>query len=45
MKWVVRIADDAKTFIDGLPAKARDQISRSITDMEHDPFRDDVKAL
>jgi mRNA-degrading endonuclease RelE of RelBE toxin-antitoxin system len=45
MNWVVRIADDAQAFINGLPKKARDQISRSITEMEQDPFRGDVKAL
>jgi len=45
MAWVVRIADDAKLFIDGLPPKARRQLSRSITQMEQDPFQGDVKAL
>jgi mRNA-degrading endonuclease RelE of RelBE toxin-antitoxin system len=45
MNWVVRIADDVKAFIDGLPAKARDQISRNISDIEQDPFRGDVTAL
>lgn len=45
MNWVVRIANDAQAFLDGLPTKARDQVSRSITEMEQDPFRGDVKAL
>ena len=45
MNWVVRIAEDAQLFIDGLPAKARRQVSRSITQMEQDPFQGDVKAL
>ena len=45
MRWVVRIADDARRFIHGLPDKARRQVSRSIDQMEHDPFQGDVKAL
>lgn len=45
MNWVVRISDDAQLFINGLPQKARRQITRSINQMEQDPFRGDVKAL
>jgi mRNA-degrading endonuclease RelE of RelBE toxin-antitoxin system len=45
MNWVVRIAEGAQLFIDGLPAKARRQVSRSISQMEQDPFQVDVKAL
>jgi len=45
MNWVVRIADAAQLFIDGLPDKARRQVARSISQMEHDPFQGDVKAL
>jgi mRNA-degrading endonuclease RelE of RelBE toxin-antitoxin system len=45
MNWVVRIADDAQAFLDGLPPKLRRQISRSISQMEHDPLRGDVKPL
>lgn len=45
MKWVVRVADDAQLFIDGLPNKARRQVSRSISQMEQDPFQGDVKPL
>jgi len=42
MNWVVRIADDARLFLDGLPNKARRQVSRSIGQMEQDPFQGDV---
>ena len=45
MNWVVKVADEAHLFIDGLPDKARRQVSRSISHMEQDPFRGDVKAL
>jgi mRNA-degrading endonuclease RelE of RelBE toxin-antitoxin system len=45
MNWVVRIADDAQVFIDHLPAKIRRQVSRSISQLEQDPFQGDVKAL
>ena len=45
MNWVVRIADDARLVIDGLPAKVRRQVARSIGQMEHDPFQGNVKAL
>jgi mRNA-degrading endonuclease RelE of RelBE toxin-antitoxin system len=45
MNWVVRIADDAQLFINGLPDKARRQLSRSINQMEQNPFQGDVKAL
>jgi mRNA-degrading endonuclease RelE of RelBE toxin-antitoxin system len=45
MNWVVRIADDTQLFLDGLPQKARRQVSRSIGQMEQDPFQGDVKAL
>jgi mRNA-degrading endonuclease RelE of RelBE toxin-antitoxin system len=45
MSWVVRLADDAQKFVDGLPNKARRQLSRSIDQMEHDPFQGNVKAL
>jgi mRNA-degrading endonuclease RelE of RelBE toxin-antitoxin system len=45
MNWVVRIADDAQAFIDGLPAKGRRQVSHSISQLEEDPFRGDVKPL
>lgn len=45
MDWVVRVADDAQAFIYALPQKVRRQISRSITQLEQDPFQGDVKAL
>ena len=45
MNWVVRIADDAQAYIDGLLPKHRRQVSRSISQMEQDPFRGDVKSL
>jgi mRNA-degrading endonuclease RelE of RelBE toxin-antitoxin system len=45
MNWVVRIADDAQLFVNGLPTKTRRQVSRSIGQMEQDPFQGDVKAL
>ncbi|MBI5220776.1 MAG: type II toxin-antitoxin system RelE/ParE family toxin [Candidatus Liptonbacteria bacterium] len=45
MSWVVRIADDAQLFIQGLPDKARRQVSRSISQLENDPFQGDVKPL
>jgi mRNA-degrading endonuclease RelE of RelBE toxin-antitoxin system len=45
MNWVVRIADDAQLFIQNLPDKARRQVSRSIGELEENPFRGDVKPL
>jgi hypothetical protein len=39
MSWVVRLADEAGKFIDGLPQKARRQVSDSISQMEEDPSR------
>ena len=45
MNWVVRIADDAQSFLDVLAPKLRRQIWRSISQMEEDPFRGDVKPL
>jgi mRNA-degrading endonuclease RelE of RelBE toxin-antitoxin system len=45
MNWVVKISDDAQLFIDRLPDKPRRQLTRSISQMEHDPFQGDVKAL
>jgi mRNA-degrading endonuclease RelE of RelBE toxin-antitoxin system len=45
MNWAVRIADDVRLFIDSLPHKAKRQVSRSISQMEQDPFQGDVKAL
>ena len=45
MNWVVRIADDAQLFIQNLPDKARRQVSGSISQLEQDPFRGDVKPL
>jgi mRNA-degrading endonuclease RelE of RelBE toxin-antitoxin system len=45
MPWTVRIADDAHLFVESLPEKTRRQISRSITQLEEDPFRGDVKPL
>jgi mRNA-degrading endonuclease RelE of RelBE toxin-antitoxin system len=45
MDWVVRIAEDAQEFVDSLPPKPRRQIATSITQMEEDPFRGDVKPL
>jgi mRNA-degrading endonuclease RelE of RelBE toxin-antitoxin system len=45
MNWVVRIADDAQLFIQNLPDKARRQVSRSIGELEQNPFRGDVKPL
>jgi mRNA-degrading endonuclease RelE of RelBE toxin-antitoxin system len=45
MNWVVRVPDDVQAFIDGLPAKSRRQVSRSISQLEEDPFRGDVRPL
>ena len=45
MGWVVRVADDAQAFIDGLPEKVQRQVSRSIGQMIRDPFQGDVKTL
>jgi hypothetical protein len=44
MDWVVKVADDAQLFIDGLPKKTVRQLSQSIQ-MKKDPFQGDVKAL
>lgn len=45
MNWVVRVAEDARVFIQDLPAKTRRQVSRSITELEQDPSRGDVEPL
>ena len=45
MPWTVRVADDARLFIENLPEKARPQVSRSVSQLEHDPFRGDVRSL
>ena len=45
MSWIVRVADDAQLFVGRLPDKVRRQVSRSISQMEADPFQGDVKAL
>jgi mRNA-degrading endonuclease RelE of RelBE toxin-antitoxin system len=45
VNWTVRIANDARKFINGLPGKARRQVSRSISQLEVDPFRGDIKPL
>jgi mRNA-degrading endonuclease RelE of RelBE toxin-antitoxin system len=45
MNWVVRISDDAQLFVQNLPDKTRRQVSRSISQLEEDPFRGDVKPL
>jgi mRNA-degrading endonuclease RelE of RelBE toxin-antitoxin system len=45
MDWVVKVADDAQLFIDGLPKKTSRQISHSISQMKKDPFQGDVKPL
>jgi mRNA-degrading endonuclease RelE of RelBE toxin-antitoxin system len=45
MNWVVRIADDARLFIQNLPDKARRQVFRGIVELEENPFRGDVKPL
>jgi mRNA-degrading endonuclease RelE of RelBE toxin-antitoxin system len=45
MNWIVRVAEDAQTFIESLPAKTARQLNRSIVQMKQDPFQGDVKAL
>jgi len=45
MTWAVRLAAEAEAFIQALPDKTRRQVSRSISDLEQDPFRGDVKPL
>jgi mRNA-degrading endonuclease RelE of RelBE toxin-antitoxin system len=45
MDWVVRVALQAQQFIDNLPEKPRRQVTRSIMQMQQDPFQGDVKAL
>lgn len=45
MDWDVRVALNAQLFIDALPDKARRQVTRSLKQMEEDPFQGDVKAL
>ncbi|MGD0126217.1 MAG: type II toxin-antitoxin system RelE/ParE family toxin [Terriglobia bacterium] len=45
MGWTVRVAEGEQAFIQGLPDKTRRQVSRSISDLEQDPFRGDVKPL
>jgi mRNA-degrading endonuclease RelE of RelBE toxin-antitoxin system len=43
MNWVVRISDDAQLLIQNLPDKTRRQVSPSISQLEEDPSRGDVK--
>jgi len=45
MNWVVRLADDAQATLTDLSPKHKGQVSKSISAMEHDPFRGDVEAL
>ncbi|HTR38927.1 MAG TPA: type II toxin-antitoxin system RelE/ParE family toxin [Bryobacteraceae bacterium] len=45
MNWTVRLAEDAYQFVNSLPGKARRQASRSLNQLEADPFRGDVKPL
>ncbi len=45
LNWTVRLSDDAHTFLDGLPQKARRQINRSIGQLEEDSSRGRVKLL
>jgi len=45
MNRIVRVAADAQAFIQALPDKTRRQVSRIISDLEHDSFRGDVKPL
>jgi mRNA-degrading endonuclease RelE of RelBE toxin-antitoxin system len=45
MNWVVKVSDDAQLFINQLPPKARRQVTRSISQMEQDPFHGDVLPL
>jgi mRNA-degrading endonuclease RelE of RelBE toxin-antitoxin system len=45
MPWTLRVADDAQSFIENLPAKARRQVSRSLSQLEEDPFRGNVRAF
>jgi len=45
MNWAVRIAEDARLFIESLPAKIRRQVARSINQLESNPFHGDVKPL
>lgn len=45
MKWVVRISNDAQTFIDSLAGKVRRQVTHSISQLEDDPFHGNVKPL
>ena len=45
MPWTIRVADDAQSFIENLSEKARRQVSRSLSQLEEDPFRGDVRPL
>ncbi|HXW15084.1 MAG TPA: type II toxin-antitoxin system RelE/ParE family toxin [Terriglobia bacterium] len=45
MPWTIRVADDAQSFIESLPEKARRQVWRSVSQLEEDPFRGDVQPL
>jgi mRNA-degrading endonuclease RelE of RelBE toxin-antitoxin system len=45
MNWVVKVAEGAQLFIDGLPPKISRQLNRSIAQMKQDPFQGDVKPL
>jgi mRNA-degrading endonuclease RelE of RelBE toxin-antitoxin system len=45
MPWTIRVADDAQSFIENLPEKARNQISRSLDQLEEDPFLGNVRPL
>ena len=45
MPWTIRVADDAQLFIENLPEKVRRQVSRSVSQLEEDPFLGDVRPL
>ncbi|MGD0364238.1 MAG: hypothetical protein ABSC93_25455 [Bryobacteraceae bacterium] len=45
MTWVCEFFEDAEKDLRGLPKAIQKRVVRVITQMEADPFQDDVKAL
>jgi len=45
MQWTVLLAGPAKKSLDRVPASDRKRILGALDEMQHDPFRGDVRKL
>ena len=45
MNWVCELTHDAKNDLLDLPKTIQKRVARALHEMQHDPFRGDVKAL